>query len=116
MILVTFLRQVCDGTTSAGQPCDELCGGAGCGKCGGLSCLNGALTKAEGAVKSAESADKMLVEKDRKAERVLIDITKVQQKSQAAADNAQVLCLFLRHFLMYGRDEIVGSNLNPVVL
>ncbi len=58
----------------------------------------------------------MLVEKDRKAERVLIDITKVQQKSQAAADNAQVLCLFLRHFLMYGRDKIVGSNLNPGVL
>ena len=83
-------RQVCDGTTSASQACDELCGGAGCGKCGGLSCLNGALSKAEGAVKSAESADKMLVEKDRKAERVLIDITKVHQKSQAAADTAQV--------------------------
>ncbi len=99
--------QVCDGTTSAGQPCDELCGGAGCGKCGGLSCLNGALSKAEGAVKSAESADKMLVEKDRKAERVLIDITKVQQKSQAAADNAQVTM-------------VVGSNLdsglNPIKL
>ncbi len=44
----------------------------------------------------------MLVEKDRKAERVLIDITKVQQKSQAAADNAQVTI-------------VVGSNLNPGV-
>jgi hypothetical protein len=32
----------------------------------------------------------MLVEKDRKAERVFIDITKVHQKSQAAADTAQV--------------------------
>ena len=85
-----FTNQVCDGTTSTNQACDELCGGAGCGKCGGLSCLNGALSKAEGAVKSAESADKMLVEKDRKAERVFIDITKVHQKSQAAADTAQV--------------------------
>jgi hypothetical protein len=49
----------------------------------------------------------MLVEKDRKAERVLIDITKVQQKSQAAADNAQVTM-------------VVGSNLdsglNPIKL
>ncbi len=63
--------QVCDGSTSASVPCDDLCGGAGCGKCGGLSCLNGALSKAEEAVKSARAADKMLVEKDREAEQVM---------------------------------------------
>ena len=49
-------------------------------------------------MKSAESADKMLVEKDRKAERVLIDITKVHQKSQAAADTAQVTFILLPEF------------------
>jgi hypothetical protein len=48
-------------------------------------------------VKSAESADKTLVEKDRKAERVLLDITKVQQKSQAAADGAQVCHFYASH-------------------
>lgn len=47
-------KKVCDGTTSVDQPCDELCGGAGCDKCGGLSCLNGALSKAEEAVKAAK--------------------------------------------------------------
>ena len=37
-------KQVCDGDTSVDNPCDSLCGGAGCGKCGGISCLNGALS------------------------------------------------------------------------
>ena len=62
--------QVCDGTTSAAEPCDELCGGAGCNQCGGISCLKGALSKAEDSVKSATAADEMLVEKDRKAAQV----------------------------------------------
>ena len=59
---------VCDGTTSASAPCDELCGGAGCDKCGGLSCLNGALSKAKEAVKAAKNADALFTEKDGQAE------------------------------------------------
>ena len=59
---------VCDGTTTVDQPCDELCGGAGCDKCGGLSCLNGALSKAKEAVKAANNADALLIEKDGQAE------------------------------------------------
>ena len=27
-------KAVCDGETSREEPCDDLCGGAGCGKCG----------------------------------------------------------------------------------
>ena len=60
---------MCDGTTSVDEPCDSLCGGAGCGKCGGLSCLEGALSKATEAVNSANYADQVLREKDVKAER-----------------------------------------------
>lgn len=52
------------------EPCDELCGGAGCNQCGGISCLKGALSKAEDSVKSATAADDMLLEKDRKAAQV----------------------------------------------
>ena len=59
---------VCDGKTTVDQPCDELCGGAGCDKCGGLSCLNGALSRADEAVKAANNADALLIEKDGKAE------------------------------------------------
>ena len=64
------LFKVCDGTTSVEEPCDELCGGAGCNQCGGISCLKGALSKAEDSVKSATAADEMLLEKDRKAVQV----------------------------------------------
>ena len=66
------LFKVCDGTTSVEEPCDELCGGAGCNQCGGISCLKGALSKAEDSVKSATAADEMLLEKDRKAVQVRI--------------------------------------------
>ena len=82
-------KQVCDGETTVDEPCDSLCGGAGCGKCGGISCLSGALSKAEEAVKSAESADKLLVEKERSAEQVLLDISKAHSVAEAAASDAQ---------------------------
>lgn len=82
-------KQVCDGETTVDEPCDSLCGGAGCGKCGGISCLSGALSKAEEAVKSAESADKLLVEKDRNAEQVLLDISKAHSIAEEAAKDAQ---------------------------
>ena len=71
----SFVSKVCDGTTSVAEPCDELCGGAGCNQCGGISCLKGALSKAEDSVKSATAADEMLVEKDRKAAQVCNSIT-----------------------------------------
>jgi hypothetical protein len=48
------------------------------------------LSKAESAVKSAESADKMLIDRDRKADHVLRDVDKVHKKAQAAAEEAQV--------------------------
>lgn len=37
-------ENICD---KRGDPCDNLCGGAGCNHCGGLSCEKGALTRAE---------------------------------------------------------------------
>ena len=47
-------RDVCGVETTRDRPCDDLCGGAGCGKCGGLSCQSGALRMAQEAVESAE--------------------------------------------------------------
>jgi len=82
-------QKVCDGTTTVDQPCDELCGGAGCDKCGGLSCLNGALSKAKEAVKAANNADALLIEKDGQAEDVLNDVRRAKQVSRAASDEAQ---------------------------
>ena len=82
-------KQVCDGDTSVDNPCDSLCGGAGCGKCGGISCLNGALSKAEEAVKSAKDADKILNDKDREAQQVLLEMNKAHGKARAASKDAQ---------------------------
>ncbi|QQP36583.1 Uncharacterized protein FKW44_021730 [Caligus rogercresseyi] len=77
------------GKTTKEKECDNLCGGAGCNQCGGLSCLSGAVTMAGTAVKSAEDADAILVEKDREAEQALRAATKADLKAQNAANVAQ---------------------------
>eukprot|EP00096_Caligus_rogercresseyi_P003697 TRINITY_DN1712_c0_g1_i1.p1 TRINITY_DN1712_c0_g1~~TRINITY_DN1712_c0_g1_i1.p1 ORF type:complete len:716 (-),score=171.97 TRINITY_DN1712_c0_g1_i1:97-2244(-) len=82
-------KQICDGETTKEKECDNLCGGAGCNQCGGLSCLSGAVTMAGTAVKSAEDADAILVEKDREAEQALRAATKADLKAQNAANVAQ---------------------------
>lgn len=54
-----------------GEPCDPLCGGAGCGVCGGLSCEHGAVTKADRALGVARDAEKAIREKETDAEELL---------------------------------------------
>lgn len=54
-----------------GNPCDPLCGGAGCGVCGGLSCEHGAITKADRALGVAKDAEKAIREKETDAEELL---------------------------------------------
>lgn len=48
--------------------CDSLCGGAGCGFCGGLSCESGATTKVERAFSFAKEGEKYIRDKESKAE------------------------------------------------
>ena len=65
---VRCVWKVCDG---AGDPCDGVCGGAGCGKCGGgLSCDQGAVTKSIQAVELANQSQTILVVKQREVESV----------------------------------------------
>lgn len=54
-------EQVCD---RRGDPCDNLCGGAGCGQCGGLSCEKGALTRASKALDYVKDTEKSIKEKE----------------------------------------------------
>lgn len=54
-------EQICD---KRGDPCDNLCGGAGCKHCGGLSCEKGALTKAEKALAYVKDTEKNIKEKE----------------------------------------------------
>jgi laminin beta 1 len=83
-------KAVCDGDTTVEQPCDDLCGGAGCGKCGDVSCGEGALTKAQDAVTDAKEAEKILKEKDLRAEEALNSINSVHASVLNSADMAQV--------------------------
>jgi len=82
-------KAVCDGETSREEPCDDLCGGAGCGKCGDVSCGEGALTKSQDALKDAQGAEKLLREKDLVAEEALNKINSVHSSVQRALDLAQ---------------------------
>merc|ERR1740123_2513509 len=82
-------KAVCDGETSRDNPCDDLCGGAGCGKCGDVSCGEGALTKSQDAVKDAKEAEMLLKEKDLVAEEALNKINSVHSSVQRALDLAQ---------------------------
>lgn len=60
-----LIDQVCG---KPGDPCDSLCGGAGCDICGGLSCEEGAVTKAVQSLDIAKDNDLIIKEKETKAE------------------------------------------------
>jgi len=64
----TLWLKVCDG---AGDPCDAVCGGAGCGKCGGpVSCDEGAVTKSIQAIDLANQSESILVVRKREIETI----------------------------------------------
>ena len=81
-------QMVCDGRGTVTN-CDTLCGGAGCGKCGGLSCTEGATTKAENALDLATKADGVLKEKEKKARNELNAIIDARHKSDEALREAK---------------------------
>ncbi|PSN55873.1 Laminin subunit beta-1, partial [Blattella germanica] len=77
---------VCD---KRGDPCNSLCGGAGCGVCGGLSCEHGAVTKAERALGVAKDAEKAIRGKETDAEELLRGISQAQQETVLARNLAR---------------------------
>lgn len=54
-------EKMCD---KRGDPCDSVCGGAGCSHCGGISCEKGALTRAEKAYNYAKDTEKIIKQKE----------------------------------------------------
>lgn len=67
-------QQICD---KRGDPCDSVCGGAGCSNCGGFSCENGALTRAEKALEYVKDAE-----------------NKIKAKEDVADDLIRSVCIF----------------------
>jgi coxsackievirus/adenovirus receptor len=86
--IVDLNELVCD---KRGDPCDALCGGAGCGHCGNaLSCDAGAVAKANNAMESAEKADEVLKEKRAALDDLLRQVTEAERTCDAASNDAQM--------------------------
>ncbi|KAK5978279.1 Laminin subunit beta-1, partial [Trichostrongylus colubriformis] len=84
--LPTLNAEVCG---AASAPCDALCGGPGsCGFCGGQSCLEGAVSKADQARSFSLEADLKLNEKQKEAEEVLTLVRDVLHSTAAAKKDA----------------------------
>ena len=58
---IILLSKVCD---KRGDPCDSLCGGAGCGSCGALSCNQGLVQTSRLTLKFSSDAETTLKRKE----------------------------------------------------
>lgn len=79
-------NQIC---SRRGDPCDALCGGAGCGHCGGLPCEDGAVSKAENALGFAQEASQHIHDKKAKAEELFRGISQAKGETETAKKKAQ---------------------------
>lgn len=110
-------EQVCD---KRGDPCDSLCGGAGCNKCGGISCEKGALTRAETALNYAKDTEKIIKEKEQQADELIRSVSHAKteagdahKKAKETFDKVQHTYTSTEALLKEGRDLI--TNLTNVV-
>lgn len=109
-------EQICD---KRGDPCDALCGGAGCGKCGGISCEKGALTKAETALNYAKDTEKIIKEKEQQADEFIrsvshgkTDAVEAHKKAKETFDKVEQTYNSTEALLTEGRELI--SNLTNI--
>lgn len=110
-------EQVCD---KRGEPCDSLCGGAGCNKCGGISCEKGALTRAETALNYAKDTEKIIKEKEQLADDLIRSVSHAKteagdahKKAKETFDKVQQTYNSTEALLTEGRDLI--TNLTNVI-
>ncbi|KAJ8664871.1 hypothetical protein QAD02_006533 [Eretmocerus hayati] len=69
--------------------CTDVCGGAGCGVCGGLACDAGAITKASLALDRAQQQNKIIKQHKDEAEQLLRTMTRLRNGATSAQDNAE---------------------------
>lgn len=110
-------EQVCD---KRGDPCDSLCGGAGCNKCGGISCEKGALTRAETALNYAKDTEKIIKEKEQQADELIRSVSHskteagdAHKKAKETFDKVQQTYTSTEALLKEGKD--LSTHLTNVV-
>lgn len=80
--------KMCD---KRGDPCNDLCGGAGCNSCGGLSCEKGAFTRAEKALNYAKDTERILKEKEEQAEELIRSLSQAKTNATDAWKRANLI-------------------------
>ncbi len=63
--------------SSQEYPCDDVCGGAGCGKCGGLSC-DGTVDRTKNALEFARGAEDTLRNKEEEVNSMLTEVSALE--------------------------------------
>lgn len=102
-------EQICD---KRGDPCDKICGGAGCSSCGGLSCENGALSKAGIAMQYVQEAEKLIKSKEERADELIrsVNIEEILWESF----HVTFFCIFKLFFSYRKQDPMQQKLLNEL--
>lgn len=110
---VPGINQLVCASTSTVNTCDQLCGGALCNKCGGLSCSEGATTKASNALDLAQQAMELLNQKYNQSKLDLDALIEAKNKSEEALRQAKLVmtdCEFQK-----SKFDKIGNELNSIM-
>lgn len=88
---VPAINQLVCASTSTVNSCDQMCGGALCDRCGGISCGEGATTKANNALDLAKQAMELLNQKYNQAKLNLDALLEAKAKSEEALRQARLV-------------------------
>nr|XP_024218763.1 laminin subunit beta-1 isoform X2 [Halyomorpha halys] len=79
-------EKICD---KAGDPCHNLCGGAGCDRCGGLSCEEGAVGKADAGLSLTEGNKDKISDHLKTAEMLYRQISSTNAATEAGMESVK---------------------------
>lgn len=107
------VNQLVCASSSTVDNCDQLCGGALCNKCGGLSCSEGATTKASNALDLAQQAWDLLNQKYNQSKSDMDTILEAKKLSEEALKQAKAVLADCE--LQKSKFDKVGSELNSIM-
>lgn len=110
---VPGINQLVCASTSTVNTCDQLCGGALCNKCGGLSCSEGATTKASNALDLAQQAMELLNQKYNQSKLNLEALLAAKNMSDEALRQAKLVMTDCE--LQKSKFDKIGNELNEIM-
>ena len=110
---VPGINQLVCASSSTVSTCDQMCGGALCGKCGGLSCSEAATTKASNALDLAQQAIELLNSKYNQAKLDLEALMAAKNMSEEALRQAKLVMADCE--LQKSKFDKIGGELNGIM-